>query len=183
MEPLGIVIGAALGSAGLSGALAGVVQFSRAARKARLIAQIKASLDGGGSTGVGATTLSLALDRERLRLASISIVGAPQAIVSLLVVLVVSVILWLVVFANGLLPFSQNRDGDGAFGEVDPRYLWSIICVSAVYVVLMAFALDIVIQVRRHRFTQDALQADADLPKLVRRGGRPVATNERICAD
>jgi hypothetical protein len=98
-------------------------------------------------------------------------------------VLVVSVILWLVVFANGLLPFSQDRDGDGTFGEVDPRYLWSIICVSPVYVVLMAFALDIVIQVRRHRFTEDALQADADLPKLVRREGRPVATNERIRAD
>lgn len=177
MEPLGVIIGAALGSAGIGGLLAGAVQFSRSSRAARSIEQIKKSIDSDDDNSAGVTALRAALDRERVRLASIVVVGAPQAFLALLVAVIVSVILLIVIFANGLLPFSQDRDGDGVYGEVDSRFLWIMIIAAAGYIMLIAFTFDALIQQRRRRFIDDALAPGVDVKQLVkeqqgRRNGR-----------
>jgi len=175
MEPIALIVGAALGSAGIGGALAGLVQFSRASRTTRLIEQMNKSLEGETSGGAGAKTLALAMDGERLKLASISVISAPQTFVPLFAMFVVTLLAGIVIFTNGLLPWSQDRDGDGSYGEVDYRYTWMIILGSIGYVVLLAFYLDMIIQRSRARFMRAASEPGADVVALIQRRGRTEA--------
>ncbi|MFG6444732.1 hypothetical protein ACFXQA_05605 [Microbacterium sp. P07] len=176
VEPLGVIIGAALGSAGLSGALAGLVQFSRAARTARLIEHIKKSLEGD-EKGAGEQTLRLALDRERLRLASLSIIGTPQVFVQFLGLLVVTAAITVGVLSTGLvslaLPWGTDRDGDGVAGEVGSASTaaWLVAVVFVAYIVFFAFAMDSFITRSRARFMAEASAPKADLPRLTHEAG------------
>lgn len=181
VEPLSVLIGAALGSAGLSGALAGLVQFSRAARAARLIEHVRKSLDGFGS-GPGEQALRLALDRERLRLASIAIITTPQIVVFGVVLLVVAGAIAIGVNSSGLLDqamssrIPQDRDGDGVAGEIGVglptwRSVLLLMGVFLAYILFFAFVMDQVIQLRRARFMEIAGESEVDMSDLVRVAG------------
>lgn len=176
VEPLSLIIGAALGSAGLSGALAGVLQFSRAERSARLVEQMKKSLEGDDQ-GVGEQSLRLALDRERLRLASLSIVGAPRAFSQVLILLVISALMTVLMLSTGLVPLASplgvDRDRDGVAGEAgsSSTAAWIVALLFVIYIVFFAIMTDLVTERRRAHFMAEVGAPDADIRELARLAG------------
>lgn len=171
LEPLSIIIGAALGSAGLSGVLAGLVQLGRAARTARSIEQIRKALEGD-DTGSGGQALRVALNRERLRLASLSIIGTPRVYVQLVALLVISAAMVFGLFSTGLVPLvvpgGTDRDGDGIAGEVGASTEISILLgvILLLYIVVTVFFIDLLVQSRRARFIDAISRPGADAGKI-----------------
>lgn len=177
LEPWAVLVGAALGGAGLSGALTSMVQLSRASRVARSIQNIKTSLEGAEDGGVGELALRIALDRERLRLASLSIIGMPQRYVQLLFLLAMTAVITVGVFATGLvplaLPWGTDRDGDGVAGELglaSSTATWLIAGLFGAYILFFVVAMDHAIQRRRAQFITAAYESGADLHALASAG-------------
>lgn len=157
MEPLGVLIGAALGSAGVSGVLAGLVQFSRAARSSRSIDQLTKGL-AGGLDGPGRDALLLALNRERLRLASFSLITLPRAAG----VLVASTFLVLGAVVAGVVYASVARGGE-------TTTLVPFFAVSLLYGILLTFIFDTQVQLRRRRFIDEAERQADDVSAIAGR--------------
>jgi uncharacterized membrane protein (DUF485 family) len=161
VESFGVLIGAVLGGAGVSGVIAGLVQLTRAARATRSIDQLKKSRDGQ-SKGPGVDALQAALDLEQLRLASLSVVRIPQVILVPLVALLFFVVI--VLFAG------YDPDASAVEGNVNlvDTPLWQVVAFVVLYVLAPVYVVDATLQWRRNQFVTAALNPGADIQALTR---------------
>jgi low affinity Fe/Cu permease len=166
MEPLGVLLGAVLGGAGLSGAVASVVQLGRATRATRAIDQIKKSGDGREGD-VGGPALALALERERVKLASLTLVSLPRAFAFLVWLGVAAFIAAAVVLVIGIIV------GDVQAPALKISDAWAL-GIAAFFVVGVTLgSLDTLVQNRRGRFVDAVLLEDVDVDEARQRYGLP----------
>jgi hypothetical protein len=174
-ELVGPIIVAIIGGAGIPAFAGGLIQFSRTARASRLIDHfVKALKDI--PAGPGEDTLKVALERERLRLAAISIVRpAPlirrlpkstrdstslarylPSVLSAMASVIVAIVAMVVEYTNDE---SMLRSPDA---------VWVAVAVAALLVAVIVVAFDVELQRRRAEFVRAAEADPAHAAELAR---------------
>ncbi len=150
---LGSIIVAVVGGAGLTGLAGGVLQFSRTARTSRLIDHFAKALKDMPS-GAAEAALRVALERERLRLAAISIVRAAPlslrrgSILSSVYPYVVSGTTTVTVV---LAVAVKQYENDESMLRT-PGLIWSAVALAVLFVVVVVAVFDYKLQARRAAF-------------------------------